>query len=210
MATEIFTNKSAGESVGIISEIDPALANALQIEGATGVAVVDAIAGVVLLESGKGTGLSLDIAMAIHDAVLYQPHLERGTGSKTMEDVLLTFENEFHILRPLDAESHRKGLFLFLALDREKGNLAMARRKLATIAGGLTIPTEMTTEVRPPRQTRASRPPIPTSTETTTVPVRESAVIQPSVIDTRVLDEDSDDMSPFLQDDVVLKLLGLQ
>jgi hypothetical protein len=206
MATKVFTDKSEE----FTSEIDPALANALQIEGATGVAVVDAIAGVVLLESGKGIGLALDIAMAIHDAVLYQPHLERGAGSKAMEDVLFTFEAEFQILRPLDAESDRKGLFLFLALDREKGNLAMARRKLATIAGGLTIPKEMTTEVRPPRQTRANRPVVPTPTETTTVPVREAAfTVKPAVIDTRV-HKDNDDMSPFLQDDVVLKLLGLQ
>jgi hypothetical protein len=51
-----------------------------------------------------------------------------------LEDVVLTLSGSFHVLRPLpDAE----GALLLVTLDRERTNLALARRQLRDVEAGL-------------------------------------------------------------------------
>jgi len=55
-----------------------------------------------------------------------------------IEDVLITLTSQYHLIRPL-TDASGKGLFIYLVLDKEKANLAMARFKLASIEKSVSV-----------------------------------------------------------------------
>jgi hypothetical protein len=57
---------------------------------------------------------------------------------ETVEDILVTLGSQYHLLRPITGRSGH-GLFLYLALNRDRANLAMARHKLRAIERSLEV-----------------------------------------------------------------------
>ena len=55
---------------------------------------------------------------------------------RTIEDMLITLGKAYHIIRPLQSND---ALFIYLVLDKNKSNLAMARHSLRTIEKDLVI-----------------------------------------------------------------------
>jgi hypothetical protein len=55
-----------------------------------------------------------------------------------IEDILITLDTQYHLVRPLSSRSG-KGLFLYLALLRSRANLAMARHQLRRIESTLEV-----------------------------------------------------------------------
>jgi hypothetical protein len=53
-----------------------------------------------------------------------------------LEDVVLTLSGSYHLLRPLPGASG-EGALLLVTLDRERTNLALARRQLRDVEAGL-------------------------------------------------------------------------
>jgi hypothetical protein len=44
-----------------------------------------------------------------------------------IEDILITLGRQYHIIRPC---AHKEGVFIYYVLDKNKANLALARRKV--------------------------------------------------------------------------------
>ncbi|MFD0259796.1 hypothetical protein ACFRKE_25975 [Kitasatospora indigofera] len=124
-----------------MSDVDGTLKAAMTtIEGAIGAALVDYNSGMALgILDGAG-GLDLNVAAAGNtDVVRAKMRTMDMLGLKDgIEDILITLSTQYHMIRPLGGRTG-KGLFLYLALDRGRANLAMARHQLTKIEAELEI-----------------------------------------------------------------------
>ena len=57
-------------------------------------------------------------------------------GADTIDDILITLSTQYDIVRPLAANP---AIFLYLAMDKDKSNLAMARYRVAECEGQLEL-----------------------------------------------------------------------
>lgn len=119
---------------------DVALKQAMTIDGALGVALVDVSSGMMLGGEGGGRDLDLTIAAAGNtDVVRAKMRTMEMLGlSGKIEDILITLTAQYHLVRPLTSRSGG-GLFLYLALDRGRANLAMARHQLNKVEAELEV-----------------------------------------------------------------------
>ncbi|MFG2451961.1 hypothetical protein [Streptomyces sp. M41(2017)] len=110
------------------------------IEGALGAALVDYTSGMALGTLGGGNDLDLNIAAAGNtDVIRAKMRTMEHLGLKSeIEDVLITLENQYHVIRPVKGREGN-GLFLYLVLNKGTSNLAMARHKLARIEAELEV-----------------------------------------------------------------------
>ena len=53
-----------------------------------------------------------------------------------IEDILISLGKQYHIIRPI---ASKPGLFLYVALDRARANLALARRKVLEVEAGMEV-----------------------------------------------------------------------
>ncbi|MBM2614324.1 hypothetical protein JIG36_01980 [Actinoplanes sp. LDG1-06] len=123
-----------------MAEMDVALKDALQVEGAIAVAIVDWTSGMALGTAGGGFGFDVSVAAATNTEVLRAKlrTLEMLGMNEKVEDILLTLDTQYHLLRPVTSPDGR-GLFIYLALHRDRANLAMARHRLRVIEQQLEI-----------------------------------------------------------------------
>lgn len=121
-----------------MGNVTASLNTIMEIDGAIGVALVDHESGMSLGQQGGGDRLNLDVAGAGNTAVVRaKMRVMKDLGLKDgIEDILITLDSQYHLIRPL---SEAPNLFLYLALDREKSNLAMARHKLMAIEKTLEV-----------------------------------------------------------------------
>lgn len=120
-----------------MSNVKESLEAAMQIDGAVGVALADWKSGMSLGTAG-GNGLNLEVAAAGNTEVIRSKlKVMNALGLKdSIEDVLMTLGGQYHLIR---INASQPNLFLYLILNRSRGNLAMARHQLATIEAGLQI-----------------------------------------------------------------------
>ncbi|MEW2549237.1 hypothetical protein AB0910_26290 [Streptomyces sp. NPDC047002] len=110
------------------------------IDGALGAALVDYTSGMALGTVGGGKDLDLTVAAAGNtDVVRAKVRTMELLGLKDeIEDILITLGTQYHLIRLLRGRGNN-GLFLYLALDKARSNLAMARHQLIKIEAGLEI-----------------------------------------------------------------------
>ncbi|GGQ82566.1 MULTISPECIES: hypothetical protein [Kitasatospora] len=110
------------------------------VEGAIGVALVDYNSGMALGLIGGGPDLDLNVAAAGNTDVVRAKlrAMELLNLNEAIEDILITLSSQYHLIRPLTSRSG-KGLFLYLALDRNRANLAMARHQLKKVETDLEV-----------------------------------------------------------------------
>jgi len=121
--------------------IETALKEAMSIDGALGAALVDWESGMPLGTLGGGKYLDLDLASAGNTEVVKAKMrtLESLRLNDQVEDILITLSQQYHLIRLLKNSSGAQALFLYLALDRSKANLALARHHLKRIEGEVVI-----------------------------------------------------------------------
>ncbi|MFI5586158.1 hypothetical protein ACIA5G_14050 [Amycolatopsis sp. NPDC051758] len=120
--------------------IDLALKEAMNIPGAVGVTLVDYDSGMSLGSLGGGDWLDLDIAAAGNtEVVRAKLRVMASLGlDDSIEDILITLHHQYHVIRPLSARGNST-LFLYLVLDRERANLALARHSIKRIETSLSV-----------------------------------------------------------------------
>lgn len=118
-----------------MSRLDELMKEALGIGGAFAAAVSDFENGTSLGAVSRRRGFDADLAGALHgEVVKAKLATARALGISTrIEDILISLEDEYHLIRPVPETS----LFFYLALDRAKANLAMARLELRNMETNL-------------------------------------------------------------------------
>ncbi|MFD4643512.1 hypothetical protein ACFWN2_39820 [Lentzea sp. NPDC058436] len=121
--------------------IETALKEAMNITGAVGVALVDYDSGMSLGSIGGGDWLNLEIAAAGNTEVVRskQRVISALNLNDEIEDILITLHRQYHLIRLLSQGKRGDSLFLYLVLDRERANLALARHTLRAIENDLSV-----------------------------------------------------------------------
>lgn len=118
-----------------VAAIQVALNWAMRLDGALGAAVFDYISRMPLGARTLANGSDLDrTAHRVTDVV--RAHLfaldQSSRKPERLEDILITLDDEYHLIRPLTRRTH-EGLFLLVILDRARADLDTARRELRHI-----------------------------------------------------------------------------
>jgi hypothetical protein len=121
--------------------IDTALKECMSIAGAVGVALVDYESGMSLGTCGGGDWLNLELAAAGNTEVVRSELQVMATLALNdgIEDILITLGRQYHLVRLMDTVKSKSSLFLYLVLEREVANLALARHRLKRIESDLYI-----------------------------------------------------------------------
>ncbi|MBT2449529.1 hypothetical protein J7F03_21045 [Streptomyces sp. ISL-43] len=124
-----------------MSNVETALKEATTtIDGVIGAALVDYSSGMALGTVGGGKDFDLAVAAAGNtDVVRSKVRTMELLGLKDeIEDILITLGTQYHLIRLLKARGS-SGLFIYLALDKGRANLAMARHQLKKIETELEV-----------------------------------------------------------------------
>ncbi|MCK6551289.1 DUF4388 domain-containing protein [Myxococcota bacterium] len=108
------------------------------IDGYIGACVVDSESAMSLGSDGGGSMLNLDVAAAGNaEVVKAKRKTIRALGLKDeVEDILISLSKQYHLIRPLRV---RPGVFIYVALDRARANLAMARMTVSDVEKTLEL-----------------------------------------------------------------------
>lgn len=133
---ETATRRKYGEN--LMANVHKTMEEAMKIDGAIGVALADWESGLCLGTGGGGARLNLEVAAAGNCQVV---KAKMATMSElgirgAIQDILITLDDQVHLIRPL---KKYENLFLYLAIDKVKGNLGMARHRLQKIESELML-----------------------------------------------------------------------
>ncbi len=119
-----------------MASVDETLQGLTQVDGAMGACIVDYTSGLML--GSAGSGVDLELAAAGNTRVMRaKMDTMKSLGIEgEIEDVLITLENQIHILRPTH---NHEDLFIYLVLDKAKSNLALARRAVKSAEENLSF-----------------------------------------------------------------------
>lgn len=114
------------------------LSKLMEIEGFIGACIVDSNSGMMLGAVGGGGTLNLELAAAGNTEVVRAKRktMKSLNLSDPIEDILITLGRQYHLMRPL---SSNDALFVYLALDRSRANLALARHYLSAAEKDLVV-----------------------------------------------------------------------
>jgi predicted regulator of Ras-like GTPase activity (Roadblock/LC7/MglB family) len=109
-----------------MADIKQTLNELMSLDGAMCAAVVDSSSGMIL--GSTGSGVDMEVAAAGNtEVVRAKMKTMRALGlNDVIEDMLITLGKHYHIIRP---SSRKEGVFIYFVLDKQRSNLAMARRK---------------------------------------------------------------------------------
>jgi len=103
----------------------------MDLDGAIGGAIVDFESGMTLGTTG-GRQIDMELAGAGNTEVLRSEKnvLHDLNLDVDVQDILITLDDQYHLIRM--CEKH-ENIFIYVIIDRERGNLGLARRKVDQI-----------------------------------------------------------------------------
>jgi hypothetical protein len=121
-----------------VANIKDSLAKIMNLDGALGSCVVDSNSGMMLGSDGGAGPINLEVAAAGNTEVVRAKRktMKALNLKDTIEDILITLHGQYHLIRPLVSND---ALFIYLVLDKTRGNLAMARHQLAAIEKDMVL-----------------------------------------------------------------------
>jgi hypothetical protein len=124
-----------------MANIETSLKEAMTIEGAIGVALVDYTSGLTLGIMGGDATMDMNVAAAGNtDVVRAKIRTMEMLGlGDTIEDILITLDTQYHLIRLLRGRRSGDALFLYLALSKSRANLGLARHQLRKIESELDV-----------------------------------------------------------------------
>jgi hypothetical protein len=122
--------------IPMTSNLSQSMQSIMAIEGSIAAALVDHQSGMCLAQAGGGMDLELAAAGNTQVVRAKLKTMESLGLRKGIEDILITLGDQYHLIRLIP---HSPGLFLYLVLDKARGNLALARYKLTDIERSLKV-----------------------------------------------------------------------
>lgn len=120
-----------------MANLNQTLEAVMKIDGAVAAALVDWESGLTLGTAGGGN-FNIELAAAGNTNVVSSKlSVMKDLKLKgTIEDILITLSEQYHMIRLL---GEHPNLFLYVALDRAKANLGLARHRLSALEKELSI-----------------------------------------------------------------------
>ena len=121
-----------------MASLKESLKKTRKLDGFIGACIVDSNNGRVLDAEKGDTKINLDLAAVGNTEIVRAKRTTmRNLGLKdSLEDILITLSTQYHLIRLVP---QKDGLFVYLILDKTRGNLAMARYMLSEISTELEI-----------------------------------------------------------------------
>ena len=128
----ILSDEEGNDMQNVKSTLDSALAT---IDGAMAIALVDYTSGMML--GSAGGGINLELAAAGNSEVVKAKlrTMDSLAIKGGIEDILITLDDQYHIIYLVPSQK----LFMYLVLNKERSNLAMARYKLRSLMAEMTL-----------------------------------------------------------------------
>lgn len=122
--------------------VDSCLQQAMAIPGAIGASLVDYTTGFAVASTGAAPSSDHEAAAAgaaqVVQAANSRALFTSAVPHDLLEDLIITTAGGYHLLRPIQTDFDSR-LVLYLWLDRRLGNLAVARRRMQTLADHLVV-----------------------------------------------------------------------
>ncbi len=120
-------------------QLEEVMSNLIGVSGFIAAAVVNAESGMSLAQHCVDKSFNVEIAAAASTEVMRAKHqamIALGLDDNKIDDILISLSTQYHLLRP---SSQNPLLFLYLAVDRSKANLALVRHTLSVAEAKLDI-----------------------------------------------------------------------
>lgn len=138
-STRSHTNPIEQWSLHMSQQLEQIIEDLSQISGFVAAAVVNAESGMSLATKTVDSSFAIEVAAAANTEVVRAKNDARralGLEGSKVEDILITLTTQYHLIRP---SAKNPMLFIYLALDRKRANLALARHTLSTAESKLDI-----------------------------------------------------------------------
>jgi predicted regulator of Ras-like GTPase activity (Roadblock/LC7/MglB family) len=111
--------------------VKEALGELMQIDGAVGATIVDYESGMTLGTDG-GRNLDMELAGAgTTEVVRSKKNIIHDLGlDEKIQDILISLNSQYHLVRMCERHDD---IFIYVVIDRDQGNLGLARRKIDDI-----------------------------------------------------------------------------
>ncbi len=132
-------SKAFNRSFKMSQQLEQVMSDLTSVTGFIAAAVVNAESGMSLAQQSVDASFNIEIAAAANTEVVRAKHqamIALGLGDDKIDDILISLSTQYHLIRP---SSHNPLLFIYLAVDRKRANLALARHTLSSAEAKLNI-----------------------------------------------------------------------